>query len=252
MAISRRSGLGLMANGCLDMASISRSHTALPKAQSGVDFSIDRIASGFRRPAGNANQAVGDDSILNRHFGGKNAILRNAEVPHAGADDPLVRRRHSPDIAPRFAQTMNQLTHLRENVRGDSLREVLVTSGLHDFFAQSAVHCHHFSAHDLFGNIACSVLRITRSSPAHDRFRYQASLQFPGKKSFARVSGPERTVAVECREKRIELRTLSMNSVCRDVRSVMKYWPKFNLTAKAVAAHSNAHSRQRTVPAYQR
>src|SRR5580700_5393136 len=36
MAISFRFGLGLMANGCLERASISRSQMALPKAQSGL------------------------------------------------------------------------------------------------------------------------------------------------------------------------------------------------------------------------
>src|ERR1700688_4282638 len=52
MAISFRLGLGLMAKGCFDMASISRSQMALPKAQSGADFRTERRASDLPGPLG--------------------------------------------------------------------------------------------------------------------------------------------------------------------------------------------------------
>src|SRR3974390_2383436 len=51
-AISFKFGLGLMANGCLDMNSISRSQMELPKAQSGATESTSRMAFGLPGPLG--------------------------------------------------------------------------------------------------------------------------------------------------------------------------------------------------------
>src|SRR5208282_888137 len=84
--------------------------------------------------------------------------------------------------------------------------KIRVAGLLHDFFPQSAMHGDHFSAHDLFGDLARFVVGVSRTGPAGDLFRHQSFVlfQFPPEKSFSGVSGPERAIAVECGDSRTE------------------------------------------------
>jgi len=62
---------------------------------------------GFAGAAGNSDEAVGDDTILNCYFGGEDAIFWDAEVGHARTDDPLIGGGNGPDVASGGAQAVH-------------------------------------------------------------------------------------------------------------------------------------------------
>ena len=121
----------------------------------------------------------------------------DSEVAHGRTDDPFTGRRDGPDVASSGAQLFDELTYLGKDVGRDGLGEVVVAGLLDGVFAEPAMHGDHFSAHDVFGNVAGVVVGVAGASPANDGFGDEASGEFPGEEAFASVSGPERAVAVE-------------------------------------------------------
>jgi hypothetical protein len=88
------------------------------------------------------------------------------------------------------------------------LSEIGVGRLLYDFFAQSAVHGDHFSAHGIFVDAARFVVGMPRTRPLHDRLRQQSffrrQVQFPVEKTFPGVFRPERAVAIKRGEARFQ------------------------------------------------
>ena len=90
-------------------------HLAVPDgiAEGAIGRGWDRGPDGldFAGAARDAHEAIGNHAVLNgavasvvdgvidNNFGGEDAILRDAEVAHAGTDDPLVGRGDGPDVA---------------------------------------------------------------------------------------------------------------------------------------------------------
>ncbi len=166
-----------MANGCLDMASISRSQIALPNAQSGLwsedDLSTDRIASDLPGPLGTRMR--------------RSLILRPI-VPFSTATSAARMR----------------FCGMPKLVGGDCPGKIGVAGLLYYFFLQSAVDGDHFSADDIFGYFSRFIVGIALACPLHDVVRHEALIQFPGEEAFSGVSGPERAVAVERGDARFE------------------------------------------------
>src|SRR5450631_25795 len=78
-------------------------HLAVPDrvAKRTIGRSLEHRSNRLRLAgaAGNSNEPARDGAILDRYFGGQDAILRDSETAHAGADDPLVGRGNGPDVA---------------------------------------------------------------------------------------------------------------------------------------------------------
>ena len=75
---------------------------------------------------------------------------------------------------------------------------------MHAGFGESAVEGDHFSAHDIFGDLAGFIGGVTRARPERDFRRDEGVIEFPGKEAFAGVAGPEGAVAVEGGDLRFE------------------------------------------------
>jgi hypothetical protein len=59
------------------------------------------------------------------------------------------------------------------------------------------VHGDHLAAHDFFRNIAGPIVFVSGPRPAPNLIRDQSLIEFPGEKTFSRISGPEGAVAVK-------------------------------------------------------
>src|SRR6202166_957923 len=79
----------------------------------------------FAGARGDAYQAIGGKIAIERDFSRQNAILRDAEMLHSGANDPLIGGGNGPDFAAILPQAAHEFEHLRKNLLGEGLIDEL-------------------------------------------------------------------------------------------------------------------------------
>lgn len=62
----------------------------------------------------------------------------------------------------------------------------------------------HFAAHVLFADVAAFVVGISCACPLRDVIRKQSALEFPVEKALPGIARPERPIAIEHRELRLQ------------------------------------------------
>ena len=117
---------------------------------------------------------------------------------------PIIRRRHRPQFAALLLEPQGQLPQLGKNTPADHLIEEFLCRPLQHLVRDSPVQCHHLAAHLLLAHDAGLVLLIARARQFACFWPNHATLDFPVEKVGSGIAAPQRSIAVEDRNRRLQ------------------------------------------------
>lgn len=152
---------------------------------------------GFSAVSGDIDEVGGNDVFGDSDFGGKDALLGNAEVAHAFGDDPLVGGTHGPKLDVAIDQFPDERVDFREDVGTDMFGEEASGGGAQLLLAQAGIDLDHFAADLRFADGAGKVGTIAGVHPVGGGAGDKSLFNGPDHESMARVAAPEGPVTVE-------------------------------------------------------